>query len=82
MNLRAQLAEQGVERTPQEVKKALEAMRARNGKGCVICNNPDAETRYGWCFPCFKKGGPEAEALDKRLKDEILGSETYITGGG
>jgi hypothetical protein len=77
-DLRNALASAGVERTPAEVAAALSQARKRIGRGCCQCGDESAETRYGWCFPCFQKGGPDADALERKLKGEIDG-ETYIT---
>lgn len=79
-HLRNALAEAGVERTPAEVAASLASARKRVGRGCSQCGDETAETRYGWCFACFTKGGPEADALERRLKGEIAGDETYMTG--
>lgn len=50
---RTQLAEAGIEVTPDQLVEAIEEAAGRIGYGqCVHCGRADQELRYGWCFDC------------------------------
>jgi hypothetical protein len=55
-HLRERLAESGIEITPDGLAESVDEALDRVGTGCRFCGNPDVETRFGMCYPCFEKG--------------------------